>query len=188
MCLVCLVPDVNAKQNAVPFDLTSKIKGEALVTRVIMLDNTNANELVPVIRPLLPQFAHLAAINGANALIISDHANNIIEIEIRYPIIAVSEEINIDFNYWISVLNRQYGEWPIIYFDKKNIVNPMCKYWFKSAIVQLNGLKSQYPEHFAKYNYLLNIFDDMNLQKPIFPKDSLDDLVKNGVLKRINLK
>ncbi|MBK9185314.1 MAG: type II secretion system secretin GspD [Moraxellaceae bacterium] len=79
--VIKLVPDVNAKQNAVPFDLTSKIKGEALVTRVIMLDNTNANELVPVIRPLLPQFAHLAAINGANALIISDHANNIIEIE-----------------------------------------------------------------------------------------------------------
>jgi len=79
--VIKLVPDVNAKQNAVPFDLTSKTKGEALVTRVIMLDNTNANELVPVIRPLLPQFAHLAAINGANALIISDHANNIIEIE-----------------------------------------------------------------------------------------------------------
>lgn len=79
--VIKLVPDVNAKQNAVPFDLSAKAKGEALVTRVIMLDNTNANELVPVIRPLLPQFAHLAAINGANALIISDHANNIVEIE-----------------------------------------------------------------------------------------------------------
>lgn len=79
--VIKLVPDVNAKQNAVPFDLTSKVKGEALVTRVIILENTNANELVPVIRPLLPQFAHLAAINSANALIISDHANNIIEIE-----------------------------------------------------------------------------------------------------------
>lgn len=76
-----LVPDVNAKQNAIPFDTRGKAKGEALVTRVIMLQNTNANELVPVIRPLLPQFAHLAAINGANALVISDHANNIIEIE-----------------------------------------------------------------------------------------------------------
>jgi general secretion pathway protein D len=76
-----LVPDVNAKQNAVPFDLRGKGKGEALVTRVILLENTNANELVPVIRPLLPQFAHLAAINGSNALVISDHANNIIEIE-----------------------------------------------------------------------------------------------------------
>lgn len=76
-----LVPDVNAKQNAVPFDLRGKGKGEALVTRVLMLENTNANELVPVIRPLLPQFAHLAAINGSNALVISDHANNITEIE-----------------------------------------------------------------------------------------------------------
>jgi len=76
-----LVPDVNAKQNAIPFDTRGKAKGETLVTRVIMLQNTNANELVPVIRPLLPQFAHLAAINGANALVISDHANNIIEIE-----------------------------------------------------------------------------------------------------------
>ncbi len=76
-----LVPDVNAKQNAVPFDLRAKGKGEALVTRVLLLENTNANELVPVIRPLLPQFAHLAAVNGSNALVISDHANNIVEIE-----------------------------------------------------------------------------------------------------------
>lgn len=79
--VIKLVPDVNAKQNAIPFEGKTKAKGEALVTRVIMLDNTNANELVPVIRPLLPQFAHLAAINGANALVISDHANNIVEIE-----------------------------------------------------------------------------------------------------------
>ena len=78
--VIKLVPDVNAKQNAVPFDLRGKGKGEALVTRVLMLENTNANELVPVIRPL-PQFAHLAAINGSNALVISDHANNITEIE-----------------------------------------------------------------------------------------------------------
>lgn len=78
---VKLVPDVNAKQNAVPFDMRNKAKGEALITRVIMLENTNANELVPVIRPLLPQFAHLAAVNGSNALVISDHANNIAEIE-----------------------------------------------------------------------------------------------------------
>ena len=77
---VKLVPDVNAKQNAVPFDLRNKTKGETLATRVILLDNTSANELVPVLRPLLPQFAHLAAVNGSNALVISDHANNIDEI------------------------------------------------------------------------------------------------------------
>lgn len=74
---VKIVPDVNAKQMAVPVDVSFSQKGDALVTRVITLDNANAVDLVPVLRPMMPQFAHLAAIPSANALVISDHANNI---------------------------------------------------------------------------------------------------------------
>lgn len=76
-----LLPDVNAKQNAVPVDKNGKAGGESLSTRVILLDNTTATELVPVLRPLLPQFAHVAAIPSANALVVSDRANNIRSIE-----------------------------------------------------------------------------------------------------------
>jgi len=72
-----LVPDVNAKQFAVRVDAKHTARGEELVTRVITLDNTNAVELVPVLRPMMPQFAHLAAVQGANALVVSDRANNI---------------------------------------------------------------------------------------------------------------
>ncbi|HCT41458.1 MAG TPA: type II secretion system protein GspD [Moraxellaceae bacterium] len=72
-----LVPDANAKQFAVQVDEKNAVHGEELVTRVIMLDNSSAVELVPVLRPMMPQFAHLAAIQGANALVISDRANNI---------------------------------------------------------------------------------------------------------------
>lgn len=72
-----LVPDANAKQFAVKVDEKNAVHGEELVTRVIMLDNSSAVELVPVLRPMMPQFAHLAAIQGANALVISDRANNI---------------------------------------------------------------------------------------------------------------
>lgn len=72
-----IVPDVNAKQMAVPVDVNLTQKGDALVTRVIQLENTNAIDLVPVLRPMMPQFAHLAAIPGANALVMSDHANNL---------------------------------------------------------------------------------------------------------------
>lgn len=72
-----LVPDVNAKQFAVRLDDKNTARGEELVTRVISLDNTNAVELVPVLRPMMPQFAHLAAVQGVNALVISDRANNI---------------------------------------------------------------------------------------------------------------
>lgn len=74
---VKIVPEVNAKQMAVPVDADFSQKGDALVTRVITLDNASAVDMVPVLRPMMPQFAHLAAIPSANALVISDHANNI---------------------------------------------------------------------------------------------------------------
>jgi general secretion pathway protein D len=74
---VKIVPDVNAKQFGVPVDVNLSRGGEALVTRVIRLENTNAVDLVPVLRPMMPQFAHLAAIPSANALVLSDHGNNL---------------------------------------------------------------------------------------------------------------
>jgi general secretion pathway protein D len=72
-----LVPDVNAKQSGVPFDFRNKARGDGVVTRVIWLENTNPNDLVPSLRPLMSQFAHLAAVPGTNALIVSDRAGSI---------------------------------------------------------------------------------------------------------------
>jgi general secretion pathway protein D len=76
-----LVPDVNAKQSGVPFDLRNRAHGEQVVTRVLWLENTNANDLIPAIRPLMPQFAHLATVAGTNVLIVSDRAENIDQLE-----------------------------------------------------------------------------------------------------------
>lgn len=75
--VIKIVPDVNAKQMAVPVDVDVAQRGEVLVTRVIQLENANATDLVPVLRPMMPQFAHLAAIPSANALVVSDRANNV---------------------------------------------------------------------------------------------------------------
>lgn len=52
-----------------------------LETRVIQIQHGSASELIPLIRPLIPQFGHLAAVNSANALIISDRSANIARIE-----------------------------------------------------------------------------------------------------------
>ena len=76
-----LVPDTNAKASGVPFDSRNRARGENVVTRVLWLVNTNPNDLIPAIRPLMPQYAHLAAIPGTNALIVSDRAENITQIE-----------------------------------------------------------------------------------------------------------
>ncbi|MCY3624341.1 MAG: type II secretion system protein GspD [Gammaproteobacteria bacterium] len=48
-----------------------------LVTRVIPLSHVEASEIVKTIRPLMPQAAHVAAIENPNVLILADFASNI---------------------------------------------------------------------------------------------------------------
>ncbi len=76
-----LVPDSNVKSSGVPYDARRNARGDQVVTRVIWLENTNPNDLIPALRPLMPQFAHLAAVAGTNALIVSDRASNIAQLE-----------------------------------------------------------------------------------------------------------
>ncbi|MDE4454999.1 type II secretion system secretin GspD [Psychrobacter sp. DAB_AL62B] len=72
-----LVPDNVAKQTGVAVDLRGDSVGEALATRVIYLTNTQAAEVLGVIRPLMPPSAHAAAVPGVNALVLSDRADSL---------------------------------------------------------------------------------------------------------------
>lgn len=74
---VKLVPDNVAKQSGVAVDLRGDSVGESLATRVIYLTNTQAAEVLGVIRPLMPQSAHAAAVPGVNALVLSDRADSL---------------------------------------------------------------------------------------------------------------
>ncbi|MDG9927018.1 MULTISPECIES: type II secretion system secretin GspD [unclassified Pseudomonas] len=48
-----------------------------VLTELIQVQHTSVNELIPLIRPLVPQNGHLAAVAASNALIISDRRANI---------------------------------------------------------------------------------------------------------------
>ncbi|CUB04820.1 type II secretion system secretin GspD [Marinomonas fungiae] len=76
-----VVPQNIAKQSGVDFDSQGIAAGGLLVTRMIPVKQATASELVPILRPLIPQYGHLAAVDSVNALIISDHADNIRELE-----------------------------------------------------------------------------------------------------------
>ncbi len=69
-----IVPEVTAKQGAIPNKGGS---GDESVTRVVRVNNVAAAQLVPVLRPLLPQEAHLAAYTPTNVLIVSSTAANV---------------------------------------------------------------------------------------------------------------
>ena len=72
-----IVQTVLAKQNSNPQDFISDLESQELVTRVITVSNAPSEEMVKVLRPLIPQYGHIAALSEPNVLIISDHASNI---------------------------------------------------------------------------------------------------------------
>lgn len=75
--VIKILPDTNARQAGVRVDPRGGSGGEQLVTRVAMLQQANANELLAALRPMMPQFAHMAAVPGVNALVLSDRASNV---------------------------------------------------------------------------------------------------------------
>ena len=72
-----IVPDVNAKQGPVPEYNAESSEADQLVTQVIKVQNVPAAQLVPILRPLVPQQGHLAAYAATNTLIVTDRAANI---------------------------------------------------------------------------------------------------------------
>ena len=72
-----IVPNAEAKSDAG----MGRAAPDRLETRLIQVQHGSATELIPLIRPLVPQYGHLAAVTSANAIIISDRSANIARIE-----------------------------------------------------------------------------------------------------------
>jgi general secretion pathway protein D len=74
--VVKIVPDANARQLPGAEGLP-QAAGDQIVTQTIAVNNIGAAQLVPILRPLIPQYGHLAAHPTSNILIISDRAANV---------------------------------------------------------------------------------------------------------------
>ncbi len=76
-----IIQQNDVKQAGRSLDDKAAIDSQELLTKVIMIKNTPALDLVPILRPLVAKYGHLAGVKSANALIISDHSININRIE-----------------------------------------------------------------------------------------------------------
>jgi general secretion pathway protein D len=76
-----IVQENDVKQAGRDLDAHVGKDSQEMLTKVIMIKNTPALDLVPILRPLVAKYGHLAGVKSANALIISDHAVNIARIE-----------------------------------------------------------------------------------------------------------
>ena len=77
--VVRIIPDKDARAAPVPVysEKNPARPNSEIITQVIQLKNISAAKLIPVLRPLAPQQAHMAAYAPSNAIIISDTAANI---------------------------------------------------------------------------------------------------------------
>jgi len=94
---VKIIGQADIKSAGLQVDTDGSITGEQIITRVFPIQNTSAMELVPILRPLVAKYGHLAGVSTANALIISDRATNIERIAQIVELLdkAGSEEIEV---------------------------------------------------------------------------------------------
>jgi general secretion pathway protein D len=76
--VIKIIPNTDARQLP-SIDLPNSVSSNSdeIVTQIITVKNVSAAQLVPLLRPLIPQQGHLAAYANGNMLIISDRASNV---------------------------------------------------------------------------------------------------------------
>lgn len=77
--MIKIVPEATAQQDgSAGLDGTGRAHvSDELVTQIVPVKHVSASELVPILRPLMPQGAQLIAHPGSNSLVISDRAGNV---------------------------------------------------------------------------------------------------------------
>jgi general secretion pathway protein D len=76
--VIKIIPNTDQRQvpaNDLPESVSST--SDEIVTQIITTRNISAAQLVPILRPFVPQYGQLAAYPGGNMLIISDRASNV---------------------------------------------------------------------------------------------------------------
>ena len=79
--VIKIIPNTDVRQSP-SLDLPASVSStsDEIVTQIITMKNISAAQLVPLLRPLIPQQGHLAAYPSGNMLIISDRASNVARI------------------------------------------------------------------------------------------------------------
>ena len=77
--LLQVIPNTEVRQAALPLVSPENIKtlDDEWITCVVPVKNISAAQLVPILRPLIPQWGHLGALVDRNALIIVDGSANV---------------------------------------------------------------------------------------------------------------
>jgi len=96
-----IIPTTEAKTNA---DVSEEARGgERIMTHVLIVQHSSATQMIPLLRPLMSPTSQLSAHEPANALIITDYADNI------QRLIRIVEKIDQPVNTDVTIIQLQHA-------------------------------------------------------------------------------
>ncbi len=102
--MIKIVPEAMAQQDGSGgLNGTRGHEPDELVTQIIPVKHVAASELVPILRPLIPQGAQLIAHPGSNSLVISDRAGNVARV------VSIIERIDMESDAGVEVIPLQHA-------------------------------------------------------------------------------
>ncbi len=101
--VIRITPNAQGRQTPGPQGALNEVAPEELVTRVVAAQNVESAELVKILRPIMPQYGHLAAVAKPNVVIISDHADNMIRL------LSIIEQIDVADEHEIVMVNLEHA-------------------------------------------------------------------------------
>jgi general secretion pathway protein D len=78
--IIQVIPNTDARQAASPIVMAPenlKTLDDEWVTCVVPIKNISAAQLIPILRPMMPQYGHMAAVADRNAVILVDRTANV---------------------------------------------------------------------------------------------------------------
>ena len=75
--MIRIQQSATGKQTPGAQDNASSAAPEELVTEIIAVQNVKSEDLLKILRPLIPQYGHIGSVSQPNVIILSDHADNI---------------------------------------------------------------------------------------------------------------
>jgi hypothetical protein len=92
-----------------------------------------------------------------------------LEKEVKWPCVALHPDLQIPDEAW-----AQSGR-TLLYFDGLRIVNPFSIGLYKSAGGRVRNMKKEYPQHSAKYDWFLRLFE-AHAKERLIPEDVIERL------------
>ncbi len=160
---VKIIPNAQARSAGLPIVETFSnpdADNSELVLHVIKVNNISANEVVTILRPLVPQTGHLGAFPSSNSVIIADRANNINRLSKLINYIDSTGDLNIE----VIALTHATAD------DVVNVLQPLLKSGKSSSDIAGMGI------NFATDARSNSILMTGNEEKRALVRDLIDSL------------